>query len=70
MNERPKIHTDPETVCPEDHSIIDPNSDLHIQMELCDTFSAFKTRAPTISDTNQDDITVVMITPEGASWDP
>ena len=70
VNERPKIHTDPELVCSADHSIIDPNSDLHIQMELCETFSTFQTRAPNISDTNRDDITVVLITPESASWDP
>ena len=70
VNERPKIHTDPELVCSADHSIIDPNSDLHIQMELCETFSTFQTRAPTISDTKRDDITVVLITPESASWDP
>ena len=70
VNERAKIHTDPDTVCPEDHSIIDPKSGLHIQMELDGTFSCFWTRAPTTEDTFQDDVTIVNITSGGASWDP
>lgn len=67
MNGQAKIHTNPDIVCPEDHSVIDPESSLHIQMELYDTFSGFYTRASTATDTIWDDITVINISPGGDS---
>ena len=70
VNKRAKIHTSPDIVSPEDHSIIDPESGLHIQMEFYDTFSGFYTRAPTAADTIREDITVVEISPGGDSWNP
>ena len=70
VNMQVKIHIDPDIVCPEVHSIIDPNSGLHIQTELYDIFSGFYTRAPTVADTIQDDITVINISPDRDSWNP
>ena len=70
VNEQAKIHTSPDTVSPKDHSIIDHESGLHIQMELYDTFSGFYTRAPTAPDTIREDNKVIKISLGGDSWNP
>ena len=54
----------------EDHSIIDPKSDLHIRLKLDGIFLMFETRSPMNSDLFDDkDATVVNITPQGSMWD-
>ena len=68
-NDRPLIHSFPPKK--EDHSIIDPKSNLHICLELDGVFSKFGSRSPTNSDLfESDNVTVVHITPPGLSWDP
>lgn len=68
-NDRPLIHSFPPKK--EDHSIIDPKSNLHICLELDGVFSKFGSRAPTNSDLfESDNVTVVHITPPGLSWEP
>ena len=61
-NDRPLIHSFPPKK--EDHSIIDPKSNLHICLELDGVFSKFGSRSPTNSDLfESDNVTVVHITP-------
>ena len=67
-----KVRDVPKTQCEEptvdDHMIQDTESGIFIPLSLYGTFSTFNTRKPT-----QDDIlngTVVVITPEGSSWNP
>ena len=62
----PKIQCDEPTV--DDHTIQDTETGLFIPLSLDETFPTFNTREPT-----QDDLlngTVVVITPEGLSWNP
>ena len=67
-NNRPLIHSFPPIK--EDHSIIDPKSNLRICLELDGVFSKFGSRYPTSSDLNENDnVIVVNITPPGFSWD-
>ena len=68
VNDRAKIHSYPTTK--DDHSNIDPKSDMHIRLQLDGIFSKFDTRAPTNSDLFDKDVTIVVITPEGPMWDP
>ena len=53
-----------------EHAIICPNSDLRIRFHLCGTFSCFSTRMPTPDEILEPTSRVVVITPEGASWNP
>ena len=67
VNDRAKIHCDPGTVTEEDHTIQDRETGLFITMQIRSTFSCFPTRIP--FDDDFEDGVVVVITPEGPSWD-
>ena len=67
VNDRAKIHCDPGTVTEEDHTIQDRETGLFITMQIRSTFSYFPTRIP--FDDDFEDGVVVVITPEGPSWD-
>ena len=67
VNERAKIHCDPDTVTEEDHTIQDHDTGLFITMQIRSTFSYFPTKK--IFDEDFEDGVLVVITPEGASWD-
>ena len=67
VNDRAKIHCDPGTVTEEDHTIQDRETGLFITMQIRSTFSYFPTRIP--FDDDFKDGVVVVITPEGPSWD-
>ena len=68
VNGTPKIHIKEPTLL--DHAIICDESDLHIRLHLHGIVSCFKTRAPTNSKILDPDSTVVLLSPEGTSWDP
>ena len=53
-----------------DHAIISPNSDLRIRIHLHGTFYWFSTQMPTPDEILDPASWVVVITPEGASWNP
>ena len=46
VNERAKIHCDPDTVREEDHTIQDHETGLFITIQIRNTFSYFPTRKP------------------------
>ena len=54
----------------DEHAIISPNSDLMIRLHLHGTFSCFSTRMPTPDEIIDPASQVVVITPEGDSWNP
>ena len=66
VNDRAKIHCDPGTVTEEDHTIQDRETGLFITMQIRSTFSYFPTRMP--FDDDFKDGVVLVITPEGRSW--
>ena len=66
VNDIPKIHVNQPSQ--QDHSIVDPDSDLKITLQLHGIFSFFHTREPT-----EDEIAYsprVLLTPDSQSWDP
>jgi len=67
VNKRAKIHCDPDTVTEEDHTIQDLDTGLFITMQLRSIFSYFLMRKP--SEDDIEDGGVVIMTPEGVSWD-
>ena len=66
VNERAKIHCEPGTVMEEDDTIRERETGLFITMQLRSIFSYFPTRIPLDIDI-EDDVVVVM-TPEGSTW--
>ena len=68
VNDTAMIHLNEPSI--DDHAIICPNSDLRIRLHLHGTFSCFSTRMPTPDDILDPASQVVVITPEGASWNP
>ena len=67
MNDQAKIYCDPDTVMEEDHTIQNHETGLFITMQIRSTFSYFPTRKP--FDNDFEDGVMVVITPEGATWD-
>jgi hypothetical protein len=66
VNEKPKIHCEEPTE--DDHTIQDPKTGLFIELKLDGCFSYFNSRKPTHDDLLEAE--VVVITPEGTSWNP
>jgi hypothetical protein len=65
-NDTPKIQCHNPTH--DDHCIIDQETGMRIKLELDGIFSVFNTRMPTVEDLHN--CTPVVITPEGATWNP
>ena len=68
VNDRAKIHSYPKTR--DDHSIIDPTSDMHIRLQLGGIFSKFDTRALKNSDLFDDKDVIIVIITEGYMREP
>ena len=67
VNDTAKIHIhDPDV---SDHSIFFPNVSLRIPLSLWGTFSFFPTYKPTLSELQDNDENVLLITPDGP-WNP
>ena len=67
VNDVAKIHiNDPDVT---DHSIFIPNVSLRIPLTLWGIFSYFPTSKPTLSDLQENDDTILLITPDGP-WNP
>ena len=66
VKETPKIHvSDPDQ---NDHSISDPDSDLHITLQLHGIFLYFHTRTPTTDELST--CQQILMTPDTLTWDP
>ena len=68
VNDTAMIHLKEPSI--DDHAIIYPNSYLRIRLHLHSTFSCFSTQIPTPDEILDPASRVVVITPEGASWNP
>ena len=67
-NDTDMIHLNEPSI--DDHAIICPNSYLRIRLHLHGTFYYFSTQIPTPDKILDPDSQVVVIKPEGASWNP
>ena len=67
VNEGAKMHCEPSTITEEDHTIQECDTGLFITMQLQSIFSYFLTREPFEEDI--EDGVIVVITPEGETWD-
>ena len=67
VNKQAKIHCEPGTITEEDHTIQERDTGYFITMQLQSIFSYFPMRIP-LEDNIEDGVVVVM-TPEGATWD-
>ena len=68
VNECPKQHRPNGEATDDDHTIMDPKSDMKIPMKIRSTFSYFETRMPTEDDIDNGE--PVLLTPEADTWDP
>ena len=66
VNDTPKIHISKPSLS--DHSIMKPESDLHIHLKLVGIFSYFTIRKPTMSELYACD--KIFMTPDSSEWDP
>ena len=68
LNDTAMIHLNEPFI--DDHAIIPPNSDLRIRIHLHGTLSCFSNRMPNPDEILDPASQVVVITPEGATWNP
>ena len=68
LNDTAMIHLNEPYI--DDHSIICPNSYLMIRIHIYGTFSLFSTQMTTPDEILDPASQVVVITPEGSSWNP
>ena len=68
VNDTPMIHIKEPTLL--DHAIICDESDLHIRLHFHGILSCFKTRAQTSEEILDPDSTIIILSPDGTSWDP
>lgn len=66
VSDAPKIHVKNPTV--NDHSLFFPGVDVRISLSLMGIFSYFPSRTPTR--TELEECTVLLMTPDGSSWNP
>ena len=70
VNDTPRIHIRDEVTC-ESHSIMMPQVDLRIPLQLSGVFSYFESRSLTDREIEEcDSMDMVILSPDSNTWDP